>query len=93
METDNAKSVTYAEFKNMSGLDFKNISSELYREYVYPDGSKVRIDNPVMLNVSSSGGHRIYAQAEGTTFGKCYYIKPDWRYIVWEPKNGIHFVV
>lgn len=90
---DNGKTFGYAEFINESGLKFTDISSESYREYLYADGSVVRIDKPVKLNVSKSGGHRIYAATDSAPRGKCFYIKPEWRYIVWEPREDLpHFV-
>lgn len=52
-----------AEFRNDSGLDFKDISSEQWREYTFPEGQAVRIDQPLKLYVSDNG-HRIL-DAEG----------------------------
>jgi len=87
------KTFGYAEFINESGLEFTDISSEDYREYIYADNSVVRIDNPVKLNVSASGGHRVYAATDSTPRGKCFYVAPGWRCICWEPrKDNPHFV-
>lgn len=63
---------------------FSDISSELYREYVFPNGDKLTIKNPLFLNVSSSGGHRLF-----TSDGTSYYIQPKegW-YISWKTKEG-----
>ena len=67
--------------KNESGLQFTAINSELYREYVFPNG-RVRIDNPIWLNVSDNG-HRVYAED-----GISYYIPKGWILLKWEAKEG-----
>lgn len=77
------------EFKNESGLEFTDISSESYREYMFPNGTILAIESPLYLNVSKSGGHRLF-----TGEGLCYYIHPSqgW-YIMWQVKDGAaHFV-
>ena len=74
-------------FKNDSKLVFTDISSELFREYYYPDGSTVLIDSPQQLNVSPNG-HRIF-----TEDGDCHYINKGWRRIRWRVREGApHFV-
>jgi hypothetical protein len=76
-------------FINESTLIFSDVSSELKREYNFPNGTKLTIHNPLYLNVSASGGHRLFANN-----GFCYYIKPSesW-FIKWKPKSGQpHFV-
>jgi len=76
-------------FFNTSGLEFKDISSEVNRTYTFANGGKLLIKKPLKLNVSKSGGHRIF-DAEGYS----YYIKPGegW-YIVWEvEKDKPNFV-
>lgn len=70
------------DFKNDSGLSFKDLSDEQYRVYVFPD-MEIRIDNPLLLNVSASGGHRIF-DAEG----KSNYIPSGWRRLYWVVKEG-----
>ena len=66
-------------FFNTSGLEFKDISSEEYREYNFPNGNKLTIIKPLKLNVSKSGGHRVF-DAQGVS----WYVKPkeSW-YIHW----------
>jgi hypothetical protein len=71
------------EFKNESDLVFTDISSEAWREYQFESGATVRIDNPAMLNVSESGGHRIF---DGQ--GLSHYVPKGWIHLVWEPKPG-----
>ena len=62
---------------------FTDISSELYREYRFGNGEKVRIEAPYWLNVSESGGHRIIDLS-----GKSHYIPPRWIHLYWEVGKG-----
>lgn len=76
-------------FINKSNLKFTDISSEQEREYIFPNGNKLFIENPLYLNVSPTGGHRLY-----TKDGWCYYIQPreGWA-IKWKSREGKpHFV-
>jgi hypothetical protein len=71
------------------GLEFKDISSEKYREYIFPYFWKgnVRIKNPLKLHVSESGGHRIIDAQ-----GKSHYIPNKWVHLWWKVKPGCkHF--
>lgn len=69
-------------FKNESGLTFADISSESFRTYDY--GNKtVTIKNPIYLNVSKSGGHRLF-DAEGFS----HYVPNGWVHIFWKAKDG-----
>jgi hypothetical protein len=70
------------EFLNKSGLEFSDISSEKFREYVYTDFS-LTINDPLKLNVSKSGGHRVFSEN-----GDSFYITPGWKYIKWQVKEG-----
>lgn len=79
------------EFRNESGLEFTDISSEESREYTFigADGSAhyVLITGPLKLHVSENG-HRIF-DAHGT----CHYIPKGWIKLEWETKPGQpHFV-
>lgn len=71
-------------FINESGLAFTDISSEDNREYTLPNGKKLFIKSPLYLNVSPSGGHRLYAED-----GYCYYVQPreGW-FIKWTVREG-----
>lgn len=74
------------EFINKSGLEFTDISSERVRIYKFPGGDIVRIDGPKKLHVSSSGGHRVFAN-DG-----CHYIPAGWIHIHWTVWSGeAHF--
>ena len=75
------------EFLNKSGLDFTDISAEAWREYVYAGGEVYRIDEPLLLHVSESGGHRLFDSK-----GDSYYVAPGWRVLRWYAGDGPHFV-
>lgn len=76
------------EFNNQSGLDFTDISSEEFREYLFGKHRRVRIDKPLWLHVSSSGGHRIL-----DSDGISHYIPLTWFHLYWKAKEGQpHFV-
>lgn len=76
------------ELRNSTNLEFTNISSELFREYRFPRGGVVRIESPLYLNVSVTGGHRIL---DGN--GLSHYIHPGWFEIIWKAREGSpHFV-
>lgn len=74
---------------NASDNVFTNIVSEEFRVYVFPNGGgNVKIENPMWLSVSKSGGHRIL---DGDGF--CHYIPPSWIHLWWKVKdNEPHFV-
>ncbi len=77
-----------AKFINTSVHQFSDISSEVYRVYEFESGKAVRIDGPLKLNVSPSGGHRVF-DASGTS----HYIPKGWVHLRWETKEGRpHFV-
>lgn len=67
-------------------FEWLNISSENWREYTYPDGSKVRVEYPVALSLKSSsnppqwggGAHRIV-----DCHGDSYYIPRGWIKLSW----------
>ena len=64
-------------------LEFKDISDEQYRVYEWAGYSKIRINEPLQLNVSESGGHRILDK-EGTS----HYIPKGWLHLYWVVKEG-----
>jgi len=77
------------DFRNETDLEFEDVSSEKYREYTFPNGAKLRIDNPIFLHVKEdSGSHRIWDAQ-----GRSHRISPDFIEITWESKEGEpHFV-
>lgn len=67
-------------------LKFKDISHERYRIYTFPKKETIRIERPVFLNVSPSGGHRIQDSAN-----KAHYVPSGWLEIYWETDNEVCF--
>ncbi len=79
----------FQEFRNDTTLNFKDITSESWREYIFLDNFLVRVEKPIALNVSKTGGHRIF-DADGV----CHYIPSGWRHLKWKVKDGEpHFVL
>jgi hypothetical protein len=75
------------ELRNESGLAFTDITTEAWREYEFRD-ERIRLDEPVALNVSKSGGHRVL-----TADGVSHYIPPGWHHLKWYARDGMpHFV-
>jgi hypothetical protein len=73
--------------RNATGYTFTPISSEEYREYDF-GGYAVRLEAPLYLFVSESGGHRVL-----TADGLCHYIPAGWVHLSWKAKDGEpHFV-
>ena len=70
-------------FNNATNLAFTDISSEQWRVYQFLGGDVVRIEQPLRLNVSDSGGHRIF-DAEGFS----HYIPAGWVHLKWAVKDG-----
>ena len=70
-------------FINESDNWFLEISSELFRTYVYPDGTEIKIDDPLFLSVSDSGGHRLFDLG-----GLSHYIVPGFVQIYWTARDG-----
>ncbi len=71
------------EFIDSTEYDFLDISSELYRVYIYPDGTEVVIDEPVLLHVSPSGGHRLFDLTRTS-----HYVVPGFVHIFWLAREG-----
>jgi hypothetical protein len=70
--------------------DWVDISTEMWRRYVFEGGTELRIDQPLRLLVSESGGHRVFSGVDG---GKCFYVSPKWVAIEWKASEGKpHFV-
>ena len=78
---------TLDDFKNGSSLKFTDISSEEWREYIYKDRT-VKIEGPLALNVSKSGGHRLFDED-----GISHYVPSGWIHLRWKARDGEpHFV-
>lgn len=76
------------EFNNASGLEFFDISTETQRVYVFNNGFEYRITQPLKLNVSKAGGHRVFDAS-----GRSHYIPKGWAALYWNSREGRpHFV-
>lgn len=64
---------------NNKELVFKSLADEEYREYVYPNGTTIKVSGK-SLHVSKSGGHRIVGND-----GLAHYIAPGWVHLKWKP--------
>lgn len=71
------------EITNNPNLKFDSLEDEQFRVYEFVDGSSFKIENPVALNVSGSGGHRVL---DGT--GLSHYIPTGWVHLYWKVKEG-----
>lgn len=74
--------MNFDEIRNETTLKLNDISSEKWREYRFSDHT-VSIQNPLGLNVSGSGGHRVI-DAQGIS----HYVPTGWRELAWEAKDG-----
>ena len=70
-------------FLNLSKFRFVDINSELFREYIYANGSKITINFPLKLAITNDRVHRVFDSS-----GLSYYIPPNWISIVWKAKPG-----
>lgn len=71
------------EFINKSNLIFSEISGEDFRTYEWSNGIEITINRPIYLNVSKSGGHRIFDEQ-----GISHYIPSGWIHLYWKPIKG-----
>lgn len=62
---------------------FNDISSEISRTYRFPKEELVIIHNPVAINVSRGGGHRVI---DGE--GKSHYVPKGWIELSWQVRDG-----
>lgn len=60
-----------------------DISSEEYRLYTYPDGSKFRIEAPLRVFVTESGSHRVIDAA-----GLTHRPTPGYIGLTWKSRPG-----
>jgi len=70
--------------------EWMSVENEAYREYIYPDGSRYRIDNPIKVLVKQKpdGGnsHRVVSKP-GENHFRSHYVRPGWNAIEWEGFN------
>lgn len=76
-------------------MDYKDISSEDWREYVYPDGFVYRINGPNKLYIKSKpegDSHRVTNFNPDTQDEVTHYVPAGWRIIRWfAPKEPVSF--
>ncbi len=75
---------------NVGELEFHDISEEQYRRYYYIDWLggiltwySFEFKDPIALNVSASGGHKLILSN-----GKSMYVKPGWIAFEYLPTKG-----
>lgn len=69
----------------MTELVWLDISDEKFRQYVYRDGTRYTVCNPLKLNVKqkpTGDSHRIQKEDGGV------YVPPGWIAIEWTVKDG-----
>ena len=71
------------QFLNLTNFKFVDISAELFREYLYPNGNKLRIEYPLKLSIAKNNAHRVF-DANGLS----YYIPANWIAIVTKARPG-----
>lgn len=87
MQAEQPKKYTLDDFINDTNYRFADISSESFRVYEFADKT-VRIEEPLALSVSQSGGHRIFDAS-----GVSHYVPSGYRHLYWQVKEGKpHFV-
>ena len=70
--------------------EWKDISTEMWREYQFPNSETVRVTSPVRFKVSKhqeGDAHRVEAAD-----GRGYYIRAGWLAIRWQVKPGAQTV-
>lgn len=79
------------EFIVGASLDFKDVTDELYREFVFPGGDVVRVDAPALINVKAppngrrpGGGSLRIIHLDGSVT----YIPYGWIALRWFPRPG-----
>jgi dUTPase len=72
---------------NLDPKAWTDISSESVRTYIYPNGFKLSVPEPTLINISpsSQGGHSHRIQ---TATGEGVYVAPGWAAVTWKPKEG-----
>lgn len=67
----------------IAGKLFKDLTTEVYRAYTFPNDQEIVIEDPLKLHVSLSGGHYIITSESSTV-----YIPPGWLKLEWQCKQG-----
>ena len=83
-----------AGFADGDKLEWLDISNEAWREYTFPGGDVIRVNDPIALNIKrkpEGDSHRIKARDIRTQACRSHYIKAGWLRIEWEGTNPDHF--
>lgn len=77
----------------VSKLPRYDISNEAFREYIYPDGTVLRVEGAVTLILERKDGigqdrHRLIIKDGDREIGM--YVAPGWRGIRWQTPRGKH---
>lgn len=77
--------------EELVGLTHYDISAELYREYEFPDGSLVRIDNPIDLYLKNGGQPGVAGESHRVVDanGEAHYIPRGWVHLKWNNKPDL----
>lgn len=78
----NATTKTKIKLTENPDLTFASIMDEEFRTYIF-ENKEVTIKNPMYLNVSKSGGHRVY-----DVYGYSHYIPSGWVQLTWKARKG-----
>lgn len=75
--------------KEMDGFTIKDISSELWRMYIYRSDVRFRINDPLAVYIPhiNERGHRVVNKK-----GEAYWVRPNFIAIEWKNKKGIERV-
>jgi hypothetical protein len=74
-------------FKKVTeAIDWLNIEHEQYRTYVFSNGLNIVIKSPRLLNISSTGSHRVL-DADNVA----HYIPKGWVHLYWETVDDVAF--
>lgn len=65
--------MNFKDVQEQEVLEFKSVENETYRLYIYKNGFTIKVDNPVAIHISRSGGHRLILAS-----GRCMYVKAGW---------------
>lgn len=76
------------EWQALAAAGWKDISNESYREYIYPSGKTLRINEPCRVLITPSSDGPGLAHRVATADEEAYYVKPGWIAIKWEVARG-----
>lgn len=76
--------LTFKDLRHSTDLEFKDISNEEIREYIFPyPKGKLTIYNPIAVAITKSGSHRVL-DAQGWS----YRVDPSFISVSWKSREG-----